>query len=288
MPALRVDSIEGATLRGSVELARADGAAGEMGVVQVTLRHDGRLNAMSRSMWRQLRDVFVAVQRSSDVRCVWLQGQGSAFCAGGDISEYPDFRFDAAALRDFHENDVWGGLQAMLDCDVPIVAQIAGACMGAGVEIASCCDIRVAGQSSRFGAPIAKLGFPMAPRELQLVAGAVGEVTARQMLLAAATLGAGDMLARGFLSQVVADDMLAAEALATVCRVAALAPQAARLNKQTIRALKVPLGQSGKALTAIEMIVNGVVDPYAYADSAEHREGITAFLAKRPPSFLTP
>ena len=262
--------------------------AGEMGVVQVTLRHDGRLNAMSRVMWRELRAVFEAIQQRRDVRCVRVQGENGHFCAGGDISEYAGFRFQEASLRDFHENDVWGGLQAMLDCDVPIVAQIEGNCMGAGVEIASCCDIRIAGQSSRFGAPIAKLGFPMAPRELQLVAGAVGEVTARQMLLAAATLGASEMLLRGFLSQVVADDMLAAEALATVCRVAALAPQAARLNKQTIRALKVPLDQSGKALKAIEMIVNGGADPYAYADSAEHREGINAFLAKRPPSFAKP
>lgn len=288
MSALNAHSSDGPGLRGSIEVERAAGAAGELGVVQVTLRHDGRLNAMSRSMWRQLRDVFVALQRRSDVRCVWLQGQGRAFCAGGDISEYPDFRFDAAALRDFHENDVWGGLQAMLECDVPIVAQIAGACMGAGVEIASCCDIRIAGQSARFGAPIAKLGFPMAPRELQLVAGAVGEVTARQMLLEAATFSASDMLGRGFLSHVVADDALAAEALATACRVAALAPQAARLNKQTIRALKVPPAQSEQAPAAIEMIVHGSADPYAYADSAEHREGITAFLAKRPPSFATP
>ena len=288
MSALNPRPSEGAELRGSVEVERAAGAAGELGVVQVTLRHDGRLNAMSRSMWRQLRDVFVAVQRSRDVRCVWLQGQGSAFCAGGDISEYPDFRFDAAALRDFHENDVWGALQAMLDCDVPIVAQIAGVCMGAGVEIASCCDIRIAEQSARFGAPIAKLGFPMAPRELQLVAGAVGEVTARQMLLEAATFGASDMLARGFLSRVVADDALAAEALASACRVAALAPQAARLNKQTIRALKVPPAQCNKALEAIEMIAQDDADPYAYADSAEHREGITAFLAKRSPSFAKP
>jgi enoyl-CoA hydratase len=175
-------------------------------VVQVTLRHTGRLNAMSRAMWRQLRSVFESIQRNTDVRCVLIEGADGAFCAGGDISEYPAFRFDAAALRDFHENDVWGGLQAMLDCDVPIVAHITGACMGAGVEIASCCDIRIAGSSARFGAPIARLGFPMAPREAQLVAGAVGDVTARQMLLEAATFSAAEMLARGFLSRVTEPD----------------------------------------------------------------------------------
>ena len=129
--------------------------AGEGGVVHVTLRHAGRLNAMSRPMWRQLRAVFEDVQRRTDARCVVIAGEGGAFCAGGDISEYPGFRFDAAALRDFHENDVWGGLNAMLACDVPIVASISGACMGAGVEIASCCDVRVAGAAARFGAPIA-------------------------------------------------------------------------------------------------------------------------------------
>jgi enoyl-CoA hydratase/carnithine racemase len=272
-------------MAGEVNVEQAAGAAGEAGVVRVVLRHDGRLNAMSRAMWRQLCSVFESIQRSRDVRCVLIEGDGGAFCAGGDISEYPDFRFDATLLRDFHENDVWGGLDAMLQCDVPIVAHIAGACMGAGVEIASCADIRIAGSKARFGAPIAKLGFPMAPREAQLVVGAVGDVTARQMLLEAATFSASDMLARGFLSRVVADEMLAAETLGAACRVAALAPQAARMNKQTFRALKVPLAQQSSAQDAIEIIVNDADDSYLYADSAEHREGIAAFLAKRPPVF---
>ena len=272
-------------MSGEVIAARAQGAAGAVGVWLVTLRHEGRLNAMSRAMWRQLRSVFESIQRNADVRCVLIQGEGEAFCAGGDISEYPAFRFDPELLRDFHENDVWGALQAMLDCDVPIVAHIAGACMGAGVEIASCCDMRVAGTSARFGAPIAKLGFPMAPREAQLVLSAVGEVAARQMLLEASTFSATDMRVRGFLNRVVADDLLADDALASACRIAALAPAAARMNKQTLRALKVPLALDGKAQAAIENIVNGASDPYAYADSAEHREGINAFLAKRPPAF---
>lgn len=276
---------ESMNMTAEVVAAPAAGEAGAAGVVVVTLRHTGRLNAMSRAMWRQLRSVFESIQRSAEARCVLIEGADGAFCAGGDISEYPAFRFDAAQLRDFHENDVWGGLSAMLDCDVPIVARIDGACMGAGVEIASCCDIRIAATGARFGAPIARLGFPMAPREAQLVAGAVGELTARQMLLEAATFAAPDMLARGFLSRVVPDERLDAEALGTAQRVAGLAPQAARLNKQMLRALKVPLALDGKAQAAIENIVNGASDPYAYADSAEHREGINAFLAKRPPAF---
>ena len=87
---------------GEVVAARAAGGAGEAGVVQVTLRHTGRLNAMSRAMWRQLRSVFESIQCNTDVRCVLIEGVDGAFCAGGDISEYPAFRFDAAALREFH------------------------------------------------------------------------------------------------------------------------------------------------------------------------------------------
>ena len=170
----------------------------------------------------------------------------------------------------------------MLDCDVPIVAAIAGNCMGAGMEIASCCDIRVAADDAKFGAPIAKLGFPMAPREAQLVARVAGELTAREMLLEAAVLEAAEMKSRGFLHRVLAADALHAHALERAARIASLAPGAARLNKQTFRALKTAPALEGKAQPAIENIVSTAYD---YADSAEHREGIDAFLAKRPARF---
>jgi enoyl-CoA hydratase/carnithine racemase len=240
----------------------------------VTLSNPAKFNAMSRAMWRELRQVFTGLQQRTDVRAVLVAGEGGHFCAGGDIAEYTDFRFHTEGLRDFHEGDVWGGLSAMLACDLPIVAQIEGHCMGAGVEIASCCDVRVAGQGARFGAPIAKLGFPMAPREAELVVREVGLATARQMLLEAAVLDAPTMLARGFLQVVTHDADVPAEALQRVLRMTRLAPQAARMNKQALRALS--SGQSAQALLATA---------YDYADSAEHREGIAAFLTKRPPIF---
>lgn len=238
----------------------------------VRLAHEGRMNAMSRTMWRELRAVFAQLQHEPQLRCVVVQGAAGHFCAGGDISEYPDFRFDAESLRAFHEDDVWAALQSMLDCDVPLVASIGGNCMGAGVEIASCCDIRLAGEDARFGAPIARLGFPMAPREAALVARAAGDGVARAMLLGAQVFDARHMLHTGFLSASVAPERLQDETDALVQRVLPLAPQAARANKRTLRALE----------------AGGPVDvsaAYAYADSAEHREGITAFLEKRPPRF---
>ena len=258
-------------MRGTVLLEVSDFLA------TVTLSSVGKFNAMSRLMWRELRAAFENIQQRSDVRCVLMRGEGGHFCAGGDISEYAAFRFEAASLRDFHENDVWGGLQAMLDCDMPIVAQIEGHCMGAGVEIASCCDIRLAADSARFGAPIAKLGFPMAPREAALVVRAVGELTAREMLLSAAVLDAAEMRQRGFLNQVLPAPALADAVQQRVQRIVQLAPQAARLNKTTLRAI----AHEPYAQAAINLVVNA----YDYAASAEHREGVKAFMEKRSPVF---
>ena len=243
----------------------------------VTIANASRLNAMTRAMWRELRAVFEGLAQDASLRCVVVAGEGGAFCAGGDISEYPSFRFDEASLREFHENEVWAALAAMLACELPLVAAIEGACMGAGIEIASCCDIRLAGASSKFGAPIAKLGFPMAPREAALVHGAIGDALARDMLLAASVHGAERLYDAGFLLRVVPDAEVAAEALAQAVRVAALAPEAARLNKRTFAALR----RSVEGASVSDLVTVA----YDYADSPEHREGIAAFLSKRAPVF---
>ena len=247
-------------------------AAQHAGIWCVEMDRPAKLNAMSRAMWRQLKEVFVQVSEQPGLRCVVLQGAGSAFCAGGDIAEYPGFRFDAQSLAHFHEVEVWGGLQAVLDCPAPVIAQIRGACMGAGVELASCCDLRLASSDAKFGAPIAKLGFPMAPRELELVGREVGAMVARRMLLEAAVFSAEAMHQQGFVGEVVAPERLADAVQSTAERVAALSPMAARLHKQALRAI----AQGGS---------QAVPDPYGYADSAEHRKGITAFLEKRRPVF---
>jgi enoyl-CoA hydratase len=240
----------------------------------VTLCNPARLNAMTRAMWLQLRAAFEALDADAQLRCVLIRGEGGAFCAGGDISEYPSFRFDEAQLANFHEVEVWGALQALLDCPVPVVAQIEGACMGAGLEIASCCDIRLAGSACRFGAPIAKLGFPMAPREAALVRGAVGDVLARDMLFCAGVHSAQRLYEAGFLLHVLPDGDVAGEALAIAQRIQELAPLAARANKRSFAVLQ-----------AAPLPPELLADAYRYAGVAEHREGITAFLEKRAPDF---
>jgi enoyl-CoA hydratase len=269
-------------------------------VATVTLRNPARRNAMTRAMWRDLRAVAASLNGSennsyschiplgySPVRCVVIQGEAGHFCAGGDISEYPDFRFDEASLRAFHEADVAPALHALLASDIPLIAHIEGNCMGGGMEIAACCDIRIAGQGATFGAPIAKLGMPMAPQELAVVLRAAGEATVREMLLEARTYTAHDMQQRGFVQRVVDDSAVQGEVQKTALRISALSPQAARLNKQALRqfyAPNRPLAQQTIAQAATENIAYDA-SPFAYAASAEHVEGITAFLEKRAPSF---
>jgi len=264
-------------MTGSVtfEPADADGVAG------VVLANPGKHNAIDRAMWAALRRVFETLQTlppADAPHAVIVSGADGQFASGGDIAEFATFRFDEAQLRHFHEDTVGGALGAMLGCDLPLLARIEGACIGAGFEIAACCDIRICGRSSRFGAPIGRLGFPMAPSELAILARIAAPPVLREMLLEARLLDAADALRLALVHAVVGDDAVEATTRERALRIAALAPNAARLNKQNLRRIA-----AGSA-TAEERR-SASVDDYAYADSAEHREGIAAFLAKRPPRF---
>lgn len=245
------------------------------GIARVVIANPGKLNALDTTMWRELRTVFETQVPGDAPRVVMVQGEGESFVAGGDIEEFPDFRFEAGSLAHFHEEVVGPALWAMLACDVPLVAQIAGACVGGGLEIAACCDIRLCGHSSRFGVPIAKLGFPMAPAEIEIVARVVGETTLRELLLEARVLNAAEALQRGLVTRVVADTDLASEVARTALAMARLSPQAMRLNKQALR----QFARGGNSSRTER-------EPhYAYAPSDEHREGLAAFNEKRPANF---
>ncbi|MCA6218793.1 enoyl-CoA hydratase/isomerase family protein [Ideonella sp. B7] len=253
--------------------------ADAQGIAHVVISHPGKLNALDIAMWHDLRSGFDAIRQAArPPRAVIVRGEGGSFVAGGDIEEFPRFRFDPATLADFHEETVAPALEAMLACDVPLIAQIDGACIGGGLEIAACCDLRLCGESSRFGVPIAKLGFPMAPREIEIVARVVGETVLRELLLEARVLKAEEARQRGLVTRVLPDGDVAADALRTAQRIAELSPQAMRLNKQALRRFTLAPA-SNRAERAPH---------YAYAPSAEHREGLAAFNEKRPARFLDP
>ncbi|WP_280152887.1 enoyl-CoA hydratase-related protein [Piscinibacter sp. XHJ-5] len=244
---------------------------------RVTLSHPAKLNAIDIAMWQALRAAFERLQGMAPAQAphaVVVCGAEGQFASGGDIAEFAGFRFDEARLHHFHEEIVAPALHAMLACDIPSFAQINGACIGGGLEIAACCDIRICGESSRFGAPIAKLGFPMAPAELKVLSGVVAAPLLREMLLEARLFDAHAAWRCGLVHEVVADDQVEPVVQRRAERLAELSPAAARLNKQTLR----------------QIAAGGPTDAerrahFGYADSADHREGITAFIEKRPPRF---
>ncbi|GIX24525.1 MULTISPECIES: enoyl-CoA hydratase-related protein [Caldimonas] len=246
------------------------------GVQVVELVNPGKLNAISVGMWEALREVFVGwPQREPGLRAVVLRGADGVFAAGADIDELPGFRFERDSLQHFHEHIVAPALQALLDCEVPLVAQIEGVCVGGGLEIAACCDIRIAGRSARLGAPIGRLGFPMAPDELAVLSRVLDPGSVAEMLLEGRLLDAATAMQRGFVQRVVDDAEVATEATATARRIAALAPHAARLNKRTMR--QIALGRAFDAAWRREH--------FAYAAHPDHREGVMAFIERREPQF---
>jgi enoyl-CoA hydratase len=246
-------------------------------MARLTLANPGKLNAIDIAMWRELRARFEQLQAMPEAdapHAVIVCGADGQFASGGDIAEFAGFRFDEARLHHFHEEIVAPALHAMLACDIPSFAQIDGACIGGGLEIAACCDIRVCGAASRFGAPIAKLGFPMAPAELQVLRGVVGEPLLREMLLEARLFDAEAALLAGLVHEVVADDLVALRVQQRAQSLGQLSPQAARLNKQTLRQIAAggPDAQQRR-------------EHFGYADREHHREGVNAFIEKRSPRF---
>ncbi|WP_454695460.1 enoyl-CoA hydratase/isomerase family protein [Achromobacter aegrifaciens] len=254
---------------GRVLLEREDDLA------RVTLSHPGRLNAITVGMWHELRDVFTRIADDAAVRCVIVRGEGGNFAAGADIREFPVQRGDMAGVQRYHREVLAPALQAVALCPHPVVAQIEGVCVGGGLEIASQCDLRIAGESARFGVPINRLGFPMAPDEMSGLLALVGRAATLAILLEGRVFGAEEARELGLLTRIVADGQVADAARRSAARIAAGAPLAARINKRLSRRLA-----AGGALTEDEYQVY-----FSYADSRDHKEGVRAFLAGEDPSF---
>ena len=241
----------------------------------VTLSHPGRLNAITVCMWRELRDVFTRIAADDALRCVIVRGEGGNFAAGADIREFPAERADAAGVQRYHREILAPALMAVAQCPQPVVAQIEGVCVGGGLEIACQCDLRIAGESARFGVPINRLGFPMAPDEMRGLLALAGRAATLAILLEGRVFGAAEARDLGLLTRIVADAEVAAQARRSAERICQGAPLAARINKR----LSARLAQGG-ALTEAEY-----QDYFSYADSRDHKEGVRAFLAGVDPHF---
>ena len=245
-------------------------------LASITLSHPGRLNAITVSMWRELNRIFTELSANKALRCVLIRGAAGNFAAGADIREFPRERSDHASVMHYHMDIIAPALRAIASCIHPVVAQIEGVCVGGGLEIACQCDLRIASASSRFGVPINRLGFPMAPEEMRGLMGLVGRAVTLEILLEGRIFDAREAHAKGLLTRVVADDEVATEASRVVRRLLRGAPLAARLNKHTAARLS----SEAPPLDADE-----IQALFRYAESHDHREGVRAFLAGEDPIF---
>ncbi len=251
-------------------LVARDGA-----IATVVLNRPEKLNALTRDMWSRLGDAFDEISADDEIRCIVLRGAGGkAFAPGNDISEFETDRFDPASAKAYgavmHRT-----LAAIRDCRHPSVALIEGICVGGGLEIASLCDIRICGASSRFGVPVNRLGLVMAHAELDSLVRLVGPGIAAEIVLEGRVFDAAEAKDKGLVTRVVADGEVEAEAYAAARRVAAGAPLVARWHKQFLRRLADP-----RPLTEAE-----TDEGFACFGTEDFATGYRAFLAKSEPEF---
>ncbi|HEX5802333.1 MAG TPA: enoyl-CoA hydratase-related protein [Azospira sp.] len=244
-------------------------------VATVVIANPGKLNAVDLGMWQQLAATMAELSANDGLRCVILRGDGDeAFAAGGDLEEFLTARDNVDKAMHYH-GCVGVALRAIADCPLPTVAMIGGACIGGGLEIAGQCDLRIAGESSRFGAPINRIGFSMYPEEMAGLLRLAGPAVVLEILLEGRILSAAEALQKGLLTRVVPDAQLADEVAVAARRIADGAPLVARWHKQWARRL-----QQDRPLTSDELRAS-----FAFLDSEDYREGLAAFLEKRKPVF---
>lgn len=245
-------------------------------LASVVLNQPAKLNAMNKAMWAGLAKAMRLLSADTGVRCVIVRGAGDkAFCPGADIGEFESERSNAAQAA-VYGRVIQSAIAAMWNCPHPIVAQIHGVCVGGGLLVASLCDIRICGESSRFGVPVRSLGLVEAYAEMAPLVRLAGADVALEILLEGRVFGAAEACAKRLVTRVVPDAKVAQEAHASAERIAEGAPLVARWHKKFARRLLDP-----RPISAEEER-----ECYACFDTNDFRIGWAAFLAKERPRFV--
>src|SRR6478736_9058405 len=244
-------------------------------IATITLDRPAALNALTIPLKLELLAAFRAIARDRAVRAVVLTGAGRAFCAGQDLKER--LEPDAAPLEVEVRERYNPIIAAMRRLDQPIVGAINGVAAGAGASLALACDIRVAAEGASFVLAFGRIGLVPDSGATWFLPRLVGPAKAAEMALLGEILSAADAERFGLVANVVAVDALAGEARAVAERLAGLAPRALALTK---RALQRSWSVDLDAALEDEAYRQGIAGA-----TADHAEGLAAFLEKRPPRF---
>lgn len=253
-------------------VAEKRGAAGWL-----TFNDPQRHNAVSYAMWEAIPVVLKAFGQDPEIRAVVLQGAGGkAFVSGANISQFDTLRSGEEAVQAY-EVVAEAAQLALYDYDKPTLAYIQGYCIGGGLNIALCCDIRLASEGSSFAIPAGKLGLGYRLTAIRNLVTAVGPANALEIFLTAARYTAQEAKDLGLLSRVAPAEELPAVLDKMLSQIQANAPLTLRAGKRMIRQMQ----QLGPEVD-VEGMRRLVMECF---ESNDYREGRKAFAEKRAPVF---
>ena len=241
-------------------------------VATVLLNRPQQLNALSDELMDELVRTLAELDADGSIRCIVLGGSERAFAAGADIGELA--RSSAIELYYQRRVERWDTIRGLW---TPLVAAVSGFCLGGGCELAMACDLIVASETAQFGQPETSLGIIPGAGGTQLLTRAVGKAVAMDVILSGRRLSAREALAAGLVARVVAKEAWLEEAKRVAREIAEKGPVATRLAKEMVdRAYEGPLA------LGLEFERRALYLAFASEDA---KEGLNAFVEKRPPEF---
>jgi enoyl-CoA hydratase/carnithine racemase len=249
----------------------------EAGVGIATFNNPERLNAVSLEMWEAAKHALDAFATDNDVRVVVLTGAGGkAFVSGADISKFGSERATLEGVRAYDATTA-ATFNAIDEFPKPTIAMIRGYCVGGGLGLASCCDLRICSDNSRFAVPAAKLGLGYGYDGLKRLVDIVGPSFAKEIFYTARQFDAQEAYDMGLVNRVVPTGELESAVKNITDMICANAPL-------TIKAVKFTVGEILKDESGRDVArVNDMVE--ACFKSRDYTEGRTAFMEKRKPNF---
>lgn len=247
------------------------------GIALLTLNRPQRRNSFTLSMIHRWADLLIEANTDDAVRVIVVTGAGGAFCAGIDLDVLDTIELTAKARRDFLTNEVHRVARAVEASDKPIIAAVAGAAVGAGMDMALMCDIRIAAQSARFAESYVNLGLVPGDGGGYYLPRLVGTAKALELLLTGDTLTGQQAAELGIANHVVPDDALMDTTRNLAAKIAAKPPIAVRLIRHTVYE-----SQRTDLATALDLVANHMGVAMLTQD---HQEALAAFREKRPGNF---
>lgn len=245
-------------------------------IAWIVAANPARMNALTAAMWQALPGHIASAVADPEVRVIILRGEGDkAFSAGADISEFETSRTGEAAKHYDALNDA--AFNALIGCPKPTLAMIHGFCLGGGLGLALCCDMRIGDDASQYAIPAAKLGIGYNARWVRPILAAVPPARAKELLFTGRRFRAAEAEAMGLISRAVTAADLDATTRALALEIAMNAPLSVAAAKRVIdEIVRHPEAPDMKTLD--EMIG-------ACFASEDYAEGRRAFLEKRKPAF---